>query len=93
MLSPNPGQTNLPFSSTRNQLTAKIFGGLRIRAAGVHPVAEIVAHVVAAEGEHGEGVAAQDADRPGRGGRRLRARPGAHEHAVGPVEGLDRPGA
>jgi len=27
MLSPNPGQMNSPFSSCRNQLTLKIFGG------------------------------------------------------------------
>ncbi len=27
MLSPKPGQMNLPFSSTRNQLTEKILGG------------------------------------------------------------------
>ncbi len=28
MFSPKPGQTNLPFSSVRNQLTQKIFGSL-----------------------------------------------------------------
>ena len=61
MLSPNPGQMNLPFSSIRNQLTEKIFGRLGDVAAHVDPVAEVVAHVVAAEGQHGDGVAAQHA--------------------------------
>ena len=57
--------------------------------ADLQPVPEVVAHVVAAERQHREGVVAQLADLAlGRGGL-LRGDVGAEEHAVVPVEGLD----
>ncbi len=52
------------------------------------PVAEVVAHVIAAEGQHGHGIAAHFADCAGGGGGGLRAHGGADVDAGGPVEGL-----
>ncbi|MNQ64064.1 hypothetical protein D3C85_784680 [compost metagenome] len=56
--------------------------------AQLQPVAEIVAHVVAAEGQHGEGIAAQLADLVLGGGGAFRGHGRAHEDAVLPVEGF-----
>ena len=52
------------------------------------PVPEVVAHVVAAEGQHGHGVAADLADGAAGGGGGFRAHGGADVDAGGPVEGL-----
>ena len=52
------------------------------------PVAEIIAHVVAAEGQHGHRVAAHFADRARRRGRHFRAHGRADVNAGAPVEGL-----
>jgi hypothetical protein len=92
MFSPKPGQRNLPSLSLRNQFTKKIFGGFVMLRLHREPVLEVVAHVVAAEGQHRERVAAHDADLArGRGGG-LRAHRGAEEDPVRPVEGLDHQG-
>ena len=70
----SPGHRNLPSSSLRNQLTWKIFGSFAGSAllADLQPVPEVVAHVVAAEGQHRERVEAQLADVARGGGGRLR---------------------
>ena len=73
MFSPKPGQRNLPSSPLRNQFTRKICGGSASRFCIVEPVAEVVAHVVAAEGQHRHRVAAHHADLAGGGGGGLRA--------------------
>ena len=52
------------------------------------PVPEVVAHVVAAEGQHGHGIAADLADGAAGGGGGFRAHGGADVDAGGPVEGL-----
>src|SRR6185312_827280 len=52
------------------------------------PVPEVVAHVVAAEGKHGHGVAANPAGGPGGGSGGLRAHGSAGIDASRPVEGL-----
>ena len=88
MLSPKPGQRNLPSSSRRNQLTLKIRGGFLSAAAEVEPVAEVVAHVVAAERQHGERVAADLAELAERGGGHFRAHRGGRVDAERPVERL-----
>src|SRR5690606_37278013 len=62
--------------------------GLGEVALHLDPVAEVVAHVVAAEGEHGHGVAADFADGAGSGGGHFRAHRRADVNAAGPVEGL-----
>ena len=54
------------------------------------PVAEVVAHVVAAEGQHGHGIAAQLADGAGGRGGHFGAHGRANVHAARPVECLDR---
>ena len=54
----------------------------------LEPVTEVVAHVVAAEGEHGHGVAADFADGAAGGGGGFGAHGGAGVDAAGPVEGL-----
>jgi hypothetical protein len=64
MFSPNPGQTNLPASSVRNQFTVPTFGSFapwpcEILAAERNPMREVVAHVVAAKWQHRERVAPQ----------------------------------
>ena len=82
MFSPKPGQRNLPSSSRRNQLTRKMRGGLGIVPAELQPVAEVVAHVVAAERQHRHRVAAHLAELADRGGRRLRAHRRGEVHAV-----------
>ena len=56
--------------------------------AHVQPVLEVVAHVVAAEGQHGHRVAADFAELAELGGRALRGHRRADEHAVLPVERL-----
>ena len=60
--------------------------------ADLEPVREVVAHVVAAEGQHGHGIAAQLSDFAGgsRGG--LAARGRAEERSVLPVESLGHQG-
>ena len=55
----------------------------------LQPVGEVVAHVVAAEGEHRHRVAAHLADRAGRGRRHLGADGRAEVDTVDPVEGLE----
>ena len=57
-------------------------------AAEVEPVVEVVAHVVAAERQHGERVAADLAELAERGGRHFRAHRGGRVHAECPVERL-----
>ena len=57
-------------------------------AAHVEPVLEVVGHVVAAERQHGHGIAAHDADLAGGGGGRLRAHGGARRRRRGPSRGL-----
>ena len=57
-------------------------------AAHFDPVVEVMPHVIAAEGEHGHGVAPDPADRAGGGGGGLAAHGGAHVDAVDPIEGL-----
>src|SRR5208282_4654337 len=52
------------------------------------PVAKIVSHVVAAEGKHGHGIAARDADGACRGGGGFRGHGGADENSVLPVARL-----
>ncbi len=52
------------------------------------PVPEVVAHVVAAEGKHGHGVAADFAYGGAGGGGGLRAHGGSGVDSSGPVEGL-----
>ena len=87
--SPNPGQRNEPSAPLRNQFTWKIFGAFVAEdAAHLDPVAPVVGHVVAAEREHREGVAAKLAD--GALGRRglLRRDRRAHEDAVLPAARL-----
>ena len=59
-----------------------------VAAADLEPVAEVVGHVVAAERQHRERVAAQLADRALGGRRRLGAHDRAEEDAVLPVERL-----
>ena len=81
MFSLNPGHRNLPFSPLRNQFTWKMRGVAAERALHLDPVTEVVAHVVAAEGQHGHGIAAHHADRAGGRGRGLRAHGGAHVDA------------
>jgi hypothetical protein len=88
MFSPKPGQRNLPSASLRNQLTWKMRGVDGELALHLDPVAEVVAHVVAAEGQHGHGVAADLADGSGGGGGGLGAHGGAGVDAGAPVEGL-----
>ena len=56
--------------------------------AHVQPVLEVVAHVVAAEGQHGHRVAADFAELAELGGGPLRGHRGPDEHAVLPVERL-----
>ncbi len=57
-------------------------------AAEVEPVAEVVAHVVAAEGQHGERVAADLAELAEGGGGHFGAHRGGRVDAERPVEGL-----
>ena len=77
MFSPKPGQMNRPSSSLRNQFTWKM-RGVSVELPLHHdPVAEVVAHVVAAERQHGHRVAAHLADGAGGGGGGLRAHGGA----------------
>ena len=62
MFSLKPGHRNLPSASLRNQFTWKMRGvSLRV-ALHLDPVPEIVAHVIAAEGQHGHRIAAHLAD-------------------------------
>ncbi len=57
-------------------------------AAHADPVAEVVAHVVAAEGQHRQRITAYLADRAGSGGSGLRAHGGAGVDARNPVKSL-----
>ena len=61
---------------------------LRHPLAHGQPVLEVVAHVVAAEGKHGHGVAADLAELAELGGSPLRGHRRRNEHAVLPIEGL-----
>ena len=88
MFSLKPGQMNLPSASLRNQFTWKMRGVSLSCALHLDPVAEIVAHVVAAEGQHRHGIAPHFADRARGGGRHFRAHGGADINARTPVEGL-----
>ncbi len=88
MFSPKPGQRNLPSASLRNQFTWKMRGVSDEPPLHLDPVPEVIAHVVAAEGQHRHRVAAHLADRAGRGGRHLRAHRRADVDAGAPVEGL-----
>ena len=58
------------------------------RLAHLQPVGEVVAHVVAAEGQHGHGVAAELADLAGGRGGGLGPMVAPRNDAVQPVEGL-----
>ena len=88
MFSLKPGHRNLPSASLRNQLTWKMRGVSVERALHLDPVPEIVAHVIAAEGQHGHRIAADLADGAGGGGGHFRAHGGADVDAGAPVEGL-----
>ena len=88
MFSPKPGQRNLPSASLRNQFTWKIAGRLAERALHLDPVAEVVAHVVAAEGQHRHRVATDLADGARGGGGHFRSHRGADVDAGAPVECL-----
>ena len=59
-------------------------GGFVQARADLEPVLEIIAHVVAAEGQHGHRVAAHLPDRAGGGGGHFRAHRGADVNAVDP---------
>ena len=88
--SPKPGHRKRPSSgSLRNQLTKNMRGRT---APSRSPIScqwpEVVAHVVAAERQHRERVAAQLADVAGGRGGRLGAHDRAEEDAVLPVERL-----
>ena len=74
--------------SLRNQLTWKMRGVLGEVALHAQPVPEVIAHVVAAEGKHGHGIAADGADFAAGGGRGFGAHGGAGVDAGRPVEGL-----
>ncbi len=56
--------------------------------ADVDPVRPVVAEVVAGEGLHGHGIAANHPDGIRGGCRRLGGDPGTHQHAVQPIAGL-----
>ena len=58
------------------------------RALHLDPVAEIIAHVIAAERQHGHGIAADLADFSRRGGGHLRSHGGADIYPGTPVESL-----
>ncbi len=63
-------------------------GGLAHLLAHVDPVLEIIAHMIADEGPHGHGIAADHAHGAGGGSGGLRGHDGAYEHAVVPIAGL-----
>ena len=86
--SPKPGQRNEPSAPLRNQLTWKTADFRTVVPAHVHPMAPVVGHVVAAERQHRQRVAAQRADLPFGRGRLLAGHRGAEEDSVLPVEGL-----
>ncbi len=56
--------------------------------ADVEPVIEVVGHVVAAERQHGHGVAANRADIAGGGGRRFRTHRRGEKNPVAPAKSL-----
>src|SRR6185436_16480271 len=60
--------------------------------ADAQPVAEVVAHVVAAEGQHRHGIAAYDPDLPSGGGGGLGAHGRTQEDAVCPIAALQHEG-
>ncbi len=62
MFSPKPGQRNLPSLSCAEPVDHEDLRRVRDRRLHVQPVREVLAHVVAAEGEHRHRVAAHDAD-------------------------------
>ena len=64
MFSPKPGHMNSPFSFMRNQFHAEDARGLVDGVTHLQPVVEVIAHVVAAERQHGERVAADNAPAP-----------------------------
>ncbi len=66
----------------------KNFGRVLQFLAHFQPVTEVISHVVAAEGNHGHGVAARDADGAGSGRSGLGGHGGADEHAMLPVARL-----
>src|SRR5258707_6041760 len=64
------------------------FGWMRDTLAHYEPMAEIVGHVVAAEGQHGHRIAANDADVSGGRGSSFAGHGGAYEDAVLPIKGF-----
>ena len=62
MFSLKPGQRNLPFVILAEPVDVEDARSDGEAALHLDPVTEVVAHVVAAEGEHGHGVAADFAD-------------------------------
>ncbi len=64
-------------------------GGLLHALTDGQPVSEVVGHVVAAEGDHGHGIAAHHADLARDGRRRLRAHGRTEEDAMRPVKGFE----
>ena len=84
-LSPKPGHRNLPSSVGSEPVHAEDPRRTRQRAADVEPVLPVVAHVVAAEGQHRHRVAPQHADLARRRGGRLRRQRGAEKRAVLPA--------
>ncbi len=88
-MSPNPGQSHLAFRALAEPVHVEDPRGVLAESvAHRQPVLEVIGHVVAAEGLHGEGVAPEVAHGADIGRGRLRRGGGAHEHAVVPVIGL-----
>ena len=89
LFSPKPGPQELAVLALAEPVHPEQLRQLRALAlADLEPVLEVVAHVVAAEREHREGVEAELADGAGLGGGGLGAHDRAEEHAVLPVEAL-----
>ena len=89
MLSPKPGQMKWPSSSCGTSDVESSALCPPSFFAHLQPVAEVVAHVVAAERTHGHRVAADNAHSAGGSSRRLGSHRGADIHAVVPVKALE----
>ncbi len=90
LFSPKPGHRKSPSVVAAEPVDVEDLGqlGRVVVLADLDPVVEVVAGVVADEGQHRHRVAADDADLADRRGGRLRGERGAHERAVHPVAGL-----
>src|SRR5205814_1074267 len=78
----------LAFGIFAEPIDVKNAGSDAERALHLDPMAEIIAHVITAEREHGHGIAANFADGAGGGGGHFRAHGGADVYAGAPIEGL-----